>query len=60
MSDKPEGVTLHEVNVSLILTELEGDESQIVWVECNGDPGVMTALGMLRMAEDTVLNWEND
>lgn len=51
-----EGVLLHRVTVDLVLTDREGDESQLVTVDFEGDPPAVTAVGMLHMAIDTILN----
>jgi hypothetical protein len=55
-----EGIVLHRVIVSLILTDRAGDEAELVSVEFEGEPPLMSALGMLRMAEDTMLHGPGD
>lgn len=56
MSDRPDGITLATITVDLILTEQPGEMSELVYVDTTGDPTLMVALGMLRMAEDTLLH----
>lgn len=51
MSDT-EGVILHELTIRLLMTE--GDP--IVTVEKDEDLPIVTALGMLRLTEDTLLS----
>lgn len=55
MSDD-EGVVLHELTIRLLMTE--GDP--IVTVERDDDLPIVTALGMLRLTEDTLLTIDNE
>lgn len=50
------GIILHRVIVTLTLTDKPGDEAEQLNVSFEGDPPLVTALGMLRMAEDSMLH----
>lgn len=49
-------IVLHRVIVTMTLTDRPGDESELVNVAFEGEPTLLTALGMLRMAEDSLLH----
>lgn len=55
MSDETEGVVLHEMTIRMLMT----DDEPIITVEHDDDLPIVTALGMLRLTEDTLLN-DND
>lgn len=49
-------IVLHRVIVTMRLTDEPGDEAELVEVEFEGDPPLVTALGMLEMAKDAMLH----
>lgn len=49
-------ITLHRVIVTMSLTDEPGDEAERVDVTFEGEPTLVTALGMLRLAEDSLLH----
>lgn len=53
-------LVLHRVIVTMTLTDRPGDEAELVHVEFEGDPPLVTALGMLEMAKDTMLHGPED
>ena len=53
-------LVLHRVIVTMTLTDRLGDEAERVHVEFEGDPPLVTALGMLEMAKDTMLHGPED
>lgn len=53
-------MVLHRVIVTMTLTDRPGDEAELIHVDFEGEPPLVTALGMLRMAEDTLLHGPDD
>ncbi len=53
-------IILHRVIVTMTLTDRPGDEAELVDVALEGEPTLLTALGMLRMAEDSILHGPDD
>ena len=53
-------IVLHRVIVTMTLTDRPGDEAELLDVELEGEPMLVTALGMLSMAADSLLHGPDD